>query len=200
MIRHLQIAGFALAWVCALAGTLHAEKSPRSTAQLANESDLILVGTIFALKVGVERSHVETGFGNYDWAIDLTIGIQNIEKGQYNPDETIVVRCFKIKSRKSLLESISVSGNEFIPAVGQDVRAHLYRKGGFWRVVYPNGLVPVSNDARLVDAAATPVPYRSTAFTYWLPLELWIFISGCWAIPILIRRLNRRFRRRHAVG
>jgi hypothetical protein len=197
-MRHLQIAGFAFAWICALAGTLQAEKSPRTPAQLAKESDLILVGTILALKVGVERSHVETGFGNYDWAIDLTIGIQRIEKGQYDPAESIVVRCFKIKSRKSLLEYISVSGNELVPALGQEVRAHLYRQGEIWRVVYPNGLAPVSNHDRLVDTAATPVPARGTAFTYWLPLELWIFISGCWAVPLLVRRLIRRFRQRHA--
>src|SRR4030095_13343226 len=62
--------------------TLYAERAPLTTAKLVQESDLVLVGQILALKLGIERSHVESGFGNYDWAIDLTIRIQSIEKGQ----------------------------------------------------------------------------------------------------------------------
>ena len=52
---------------------------------------MILVGRILDLKFGVERSHIETGFGNYDWAIDLTLKIQSIEKGQYDSTDTMPV-------------------------------------------------------------------------------------------------------------
>ena len=71
-----------MAWVCALAATLHAERAPLSPARLVEESDLVLTGQILAHSIGTERSHVESGFGNYDWAIDLTLKIESVEKGK----------------------------------------------------------------------------------------------------------------------
>jgi hypothetical protein len=193
------MAGLLFAWVCVLSGTLYAERSPLGPAELAQESDLILVGRILDLKVGVERSHIETGFGNYDWAIDLTLRIQSIEKGQYDSTDPIVVRCFRIKSRKAMVGYVSVSGNHPIPEVGEEVRAYLYRQGGLWRVVFPNGLGPVSSQIRLPDAAAIPAS-SSRAFTYWLPVEGWICLAGAWVILWIIFRLIRRFERRASVG
>jgi len=199
IVRQLRVVGLVMVWLCALAGTLYAERFPLSPAGLARESELILVGRILALTVGVERSHIETGFGNYDWAIDLTLRIQRIEKGQYDQSDTIVVRCFRIKSRKSVVEYLTVSGNHPIPGAGEEVRAHLYRRGGVWRVVFPNGVGPVTGQAPLADASAVPVRGGGT-YTYWLPLELWICIAGAGMIFIVIRSLIRRFRRLHSPG
>lgn len=199
MVGQLRIAGFGMAWVCALAATLHAERAPLPPARLVEESDLVLVGQILALKVGTERSHVESGFGNYDWAIDLTLKIQSIEKGQFDQSDTIVVRCFRIKSRKSATEYLSVSGNHPIPDVGAGVRAHLYRQGGLWRVVFPNGLAPVPDHVPLADAAVIRA-LSSRAFTYWLPVELWICIAVVGMVLLLSLRLIKRFRRRHPAG
>jgi hypothetical protein len=193
VLRHLRVAGFVMALVCAPAGTLYAERSALKPDRLAQESDLILVGKIRALEVGIERSHVESGFGNYDWAIDLTLKIQTIEKGQYDQSDEIVVRCFRIKSRRSQWEYFTPSGNHPIPDVGAEVRAHLYRQGGLWRVVFPNGLEPVSTQVLLADAAAIPRPTRM-AFTYLLPLEVWMGLLG---VAVLLLLILRRFRRRH---
>jgi hypothetical protein len=190
----VRVAGFTMAWLWSLAATLHAERAPLTPAQLVQESDLVVVGQIVALRVGTERSHVESGFGNYDWAIDLTLKIQRIEKGQLDRADTILVRCYRIKSRKSAWEFVSVSGNHPIPDVRAQVRAHLYRQGESWRVVFPNGLGPVSEQVALADAAAIRA-LSNRAFTYWLPAELWICIVvfAMFLLPILtfIRRSRR---------
>ena len=90
---------------------------------------------------------------------------------------------------------VSVSGNHPIPEVGKEVRAHLYRQGGLWRVVFPNGLEPVSSQVHLPDAAALPAS-GSMAFTYWLPVESWICLAGAW----VTFRLIKRFRMRHSAA
>lgn len=183
-----------MAWACALAATLHAERAPLPPARLVEESDLILTGQILAHKIGTERSHVGSGFGNYDWAIDLTLRIESVEKGKFDQSDTIVVRCFRIKTRKSITETVSVSGNHPIPDVGAGVRAHLYRHGELWRVIFPNGLAPVPDYAPLADAAAIRA-LSSRAYTYWLPVEGWICIAVIGMILLLRLRLMRRFRR-----
>lgn len=58
---------------------------------------------IIHLEIGTERSYIERGFGNYDWAIDLTLRITDVEKGLFEQSGTIVARCFRIMSRKSTL-------------------------------------------------------------------------------------------------
>jgi hypothetical protein len=149
--------GFGMTWVCVLAATLHAERAPLPPARLVEESDLVLTGQILAHKIGTESSHVQSGFGNYDWAIDLTLKIQSVEKGEkgrFDQSVTLIVRCFRMKTRKSIGEFESVSGNHPIPDVGAGVRAHLYRQGELWRVVFPNGLAPVADHEPLTDAAA----------------------------------------------
>jgi hypothetical protein len=183
-----------MVWLCALTASLHAERAPLTPARLVQESDLVLIGQVLALRVGAERSHVETGFGNYDWAIDVTLKIHSIEKGQFDECDTIVARCFRIKSRKSMVEYISVSGNHPIPDVGSKVRAHLYRRAGVWRVVFPNGFTPVSDQSSLADAAAIGA-LRSRTYTFWLPVESWSCIAVVAAFLLLILAFIRRRRR-----
>jgi hypothetical protein len=144
-----------LAVFCCLTPSLQAERLPLNPAQLLEEAELVVVGRIVDLQIKTERSHVETGFGNSDWAIDLTLQITNVEKGRFEGD-TIVARCFRIKSRKSVWELMTPSGNRPIPAPGTMVRVHLYQRDHRWRVVYPNGLVDPQGATALPDAEAVP--------------------------------------------
>ena len=178
-----------LAVFCFLAASLQAERFPRSPAQLIEEAELVVVGQIMDLQVGTERSHIETGFGNYDWAIDVTLQITNVEKGRFAGD-SIVARCFRIKSRKSVVEYMTPSGNHPIPAPGTMVRAHLYQRDHRWRVVYPNGLVDPQGTTELPDAE--PVrQLEGGGYTYGLPLELWGAIGALVAIYLLLRWMIR---------
>jgi hypothetical protein len=190
-------AGWGIAWACALAVSAHAERAPLPPAGLIAESDLILTGQILDHRITTERAHVESGFGNYDWAIDLTLKIQSIEKGEFDPSKTIIIRCFRVKSRKSMAETLTVGGNHPIPDVGSEVRAHLYRRGDLWRVVYPNGLVPVPDHAPLADAAAVRA-LSSHTYTYGLPIEGWIVIAVMGMVVYFCLRLIRRSRRHHS--
>ncbi|MFN0130663.1 MAG: hypothetical protein ACKV19_28715 [Verrucomicrobiales bacterium] len=192
--RRVRIAGFGLAWICALAAILHADRAPLPPGGLVEESDLVLTGQVLAHNVGTERAHVESGFGNYDWAIDLTLRIQSVEKGRFDESDTIVVRCFRIKTRKSATETLSVSGNHPIPEVGAEVRAHLYRQGDLWRVVFPNGLAPVSDQKPLADAAEIRA-LNPLTYTYWLPVEGWICMAVIGTAALLGLRLVSRLRR-----
>lgn len=194
--RPVRIAGFGLAWLCAFAALLHAERAPLPPARLVEESDLVLRGQILSLNIGTERSHVESGFGNYDWAIDLTLRIQSVEKGGFDESDTIVVRCFRIKTRKSVTATISVSGNHPIPEVGAEVRAHLYRQGDLWRVVFPNGLAPLQGHTPLADATEIRA-LNPFAYTYWLPIEGWASIAVVGTAALLGLWLVRRLRRPH---
>jgi hypothetical protein len=176
----LLLASFSL-----LAPTASAEKAPRSAEELVKVSDLVVVGQVTGLKISQERSHVERGFGNYDWAIDLTIKISALEKGSLASSNAVVARCFRLKSRKSITEYVSVSGNHPIPGVGTTVRAHLYREGGSWRVVFPNGLAPVSDQTVLNDAVAV-AQLRSGSYTFLLPMELWILIAVVLGVGMIV--------------
>jgi len=181
-----------MVWLlCFAATTLPAERFPRNPAQLFEEAELVVVGRIVDLQVTTERSHVETGFGNYDWAIDLTLQITNVEKGRFEGD-SIVARCFRIKSRKSVVEYVTASGIRPIPAVGTPVRAHLYfPRDHRWRVVYPNGLVSPKGAAELPDAE-TVRRLEGRGYTYGLPLELWVAMGVLVAVSALLRWLIRR--------
>ena len=186
-----------------LCSSLLAAKRPRTPEELVEEADLVVVGQITDLKIQSERSHIERGFGNYDWAIYITIKITEVEKGAFEESDTIVARCFRIKTRKSLTEYLTPGGNRPIPGAGATVRAHLYRDrgGGSWRVVFPNGLASVSEETELSDAEAIR-KLRSGGYTYLLPIELWIVILVV-GFPIIlvlafIAHCLRRRRRRVA--
>jgi len=150
-----------------------AERAPLSQAELREHADLVVVGRIVDLDIKTERSHIERGFGNYDWAIYVTIQIDDIEKGRFEDSNIIVARCFRIKSRKTTTEYLTPSGNHPIPGVGTDVRAHLTMSDGLWRVIFPNGFQPVSDDRKLADAAAV-TRLSGRGYTFVLPMELWI--------------------------
>jgi hypothetical protein len=167
----------ALGWPCFLASALLAERAPLAPEQLLKEASLVVVGQITNLTIGTERSHIERGFGNYDWTIDLTLKMTAVEKGTLALSNAVVARCFRVKSRKSTTEYISVSGHHPIPDVGTTVRAHLYKQGGVWRVVFPNGLASVSGQTSLTDAPAVS-GLRGGGYTYLLPLELWALIAA----------------------
>jgi hypothetical protein len=63
-------------------------------------------------------------------------------------------------------------------------------------VVFPNGLAPVSDQVPLADAAAIGA-LSSRAFTYWLPVELWICIAALGILLSLILAFIKRVRRFH---
>ena len=194
MFGNLRIIAFTVGCHFLLASTLFAAKPPLNSAQLIEESDLVIVAQIINLEIGTERSHVERGFGNYDWAIDLTLKMTEVEKGLFEQSDTIVVRYFRIKSRKSMLECLSLSGNHPILPVGTSVRAHLYKNDRLWRVVLPNGLVPLSYHAESAHAEVER-QIKSARFTYLLPLELWLLILiviVLVVVIVIIIRLSRR--------
>ncbi len=175
---------------CVLTLTLRAEKLPQSPAQLREHSDLIVVGRIVDLQIGTERSHIETGFGNYDWAIDLTLHVTKVEKGEFTGD-SLEARCFRIKSRKSVVEYMTPSGNHPIPAVGTLVRAHLYQRDRRWRVVFPNGLAEPQAASELPDAKAVQ-QLKEGGYTYGLPFELWVAIAVIVIVPLVLGWVIRR--------
>ena len=139
---------------------------------------------------------IERGFGNYDWAIYLTFRITDVEKGLFEQSDTIVARCHRIKSRISTLGYICSGGNHPIPAVGTSVRAHLYRDNGLWRVVLPNGLVSVSDQAELTDADAIRQLRRGMRYTYLLPIESWLLILVIGILLLIVIATITRLRRR----
>ena len=177
---------------CSVATSLLAERAPWSPAQLFEEAELVVVGRIVDLQVTTERSHTETGFGNYDWAIDLNLQITNVEKGRFEGN-SIVARCFRIKLRKSAMEYLTPSGNHPIPAVGTPVRAHLcFQRDHRWRVVYPNGLVAPQGETELPDAEAVR-RLESRDYTYGLPLEVWVAMGVVVVLSLLLGWCIRRF-------
>ncbi|HBV63817.1 MAG TPA: hypothetical protein DEF45_12430 [Rhodopirellula sp.] len=160
------------------ADTLRAAVPPRDIDQL-RQADLIVVGVIDKVMVQPEPSRVERGFGNYDWGIYLTVSVETVEKGDLSQPE-IEVRCFRIKSRRSAAEYLSVSGHDPIPGAGTKVRAYLNRTGGSWAVVIPNGITPHNADTSeavwpdgSLGQANELAGLSGLMYTYLLPLELW---------------------------
>lgn len=194
MFKNAGIIAFTVGCHFLLAPSVFAERAPLTAAELIDASDLVVVGEITDFEIGTERSHIERGFGNYDYAIDVTLRISNIEKGAFEQSKTIIVRCFRIKLRKSIVEYFSSSGNHPIPGVGTSVRAHLYKDGGLWRVVFPNGLASFSEDVEVTDAEV--VRQLKTGFTYLLPLELWIPILVMGVLLLIVVTTITRLRRR----
>ena len=178
-----------------------AEIAPQSLSRL-RQSELIVVGTIKEIRIQSERSRIERGFGNYDWGIYLTLGIDAVEKGQVESAE-IKFRCFRIKSRRSAAEYLTPSGHRPIPGIGTRVRVYLNGKNQGWTAVLPNGITsPEANDDDrvwsgdgLTDAAELS-QLRSLSYTFLLPLELWgvlvVFGVPVAIISILLRRRARR--------
>lgn len=193
----LQLPAVALAFVGLVATTppVAAERAPLSTERLWAEADLVVIADVVSASVGTERSHHERGFGNYDWTIDLSLRVSQVEKGSWPGDEILVGRCFRIKSRKSMVEFFTSSGNDPIPGAGVAVRAYLYRRDPVWRVVFPNGLQSISDRTVLASGAemrALSLPH----YTYGLPLEFWGVGLVLSTVISFVALLWRRWRRR----
>lgn len=163
-----------------------ADVPPRSYAQL-NEAETIVIGTIKQIRVESERSLVEKAFGNNDWGIYVTLSIEKVEKGILESAE-IEVRCFRLKSRRSAMESLSVTGHRPIPRVGTRVRVY-FEDADRFEPILPNGItLSTANDDSSVALGYELVEAKevsqlsSLAFTFLLPLELW----GVLLIVVLI--------------
>ena len=187
MIDHLvrqnvQVSLLSFVWLFVFPALICADVPPKSFAQL-NEAETIIVGTVQKIRVAPERSLVERGFGNYDWAIYVQISIEAIEKGNLDAPE-IEIRCFRVKSRRSATESLSVTGHRPIPQVGTKVRVYL--DGA--EPILPNGitLTAASDDSSVgfdhgVVEAVEVRKLKSRAFTYFLPIEIvGLLVVGLW--------------------
>jgi hypothetical protein len=166
-----------------------AEKFPLSVDQLKSDADAIVVATIEGIRIESEPSRVERGFGNFDWGIYLTLAVKTVEKGEIS-DETIEARCFRIRSRRSFMEYVTPSGHHPIPETRTLVRTYLEKEGNTWSVMLPNGITSVSdvNDDWPVgnfEDATEVRQLRSLAYTFLLPMEIWMLLIVV-GIPILL--------------
>ncbi len=173
--------------------SLRAEKAPLSPEKLAEQADLIIVGEVLALKITHERSQIETGSGNYDWIIESSIKVREVEKGTAQVGDTIGARSFRIKSRKSATGFMSPSGHHPIPKVGSITRVHL--KSDF-SVLLPNGFT--STDPRRELSSAVEVNALQSGYTYGLPMGGWILLIlvlvSLVVFVILLRQTQRKER------
>lgn len=170
-----------------------AEKAPLSVQALQEQADAVVVATIEQIRIESEPSRFEPGFGNSDWGIYLKLRLETVEKGDVAAGR-LEVRCFRIRHRRSALESLTPSGHHPIPPTGTRARVYLAREDGSWFVVLPNGIVPSDEDA---PDAPEVTQLRSRLFTYFLPLELWglliivaTFVLVC--VKLIVRWRNRR--------
>lgn len=161
-------------------GHSRAALAPRSPEELFSSAQLVVTGKVIDLTITSERSRIETGFGNYDWLIDLTIRVEQVDKGELAVGEEVSVRCFRIRSRKSMTEYFSPVGHSPIPGVGTNVRVYLKNETSFlseegpsWWVILPNG-IDSADDVALEDAPE--VASLSSGYTYLLPLGGWILL------------------------
>jgi len=176
---------------------LLAERAPRSLAQLTEEADAIVVGDIVGLEVKKERSQIERGSGNYDWAVYSKIRVRDVEKGDFTAGFDLLARSFVIKSRKSTVEYMTPSGNHPIPDVGAQVRVFLSDQDGSWHVIFPNGYQPATDNASLQDAESV-IALKRGGYTYLLPIELWLILSLFSIVATAIVRVVRYRVRRAA--
>ncbi len=171
--------------VALLNSSAFAEKAPLSVDQLKTHADAIVVATIKDIRIESEPSRFEPGFGNSDWGIYLTLTVKQVEEGSIS-DENIEARCFRIRSRGSFTEDLTPSGHYPIPKIGTSVRTYLEKEGNLWRVVLPNGITSVSGwPVGSLEDAAEVAQLRSLAFTFLLPMEIWLLLVVV-GIPMLL--------------
>jgi hypothetical protein len=172
-----------------------ADITPKSFADL-NEAKTIIVGTVKGIRIEIERSSVERGFGNTDWAIYVTILIDEVEKGSLESSE-VEVRCFRKNARRSAIENLSLTGHRPIPKVGTKVRVYLEGLDEL-RPMLPNGItLATAND----DSSVWPKPGVEDAaevsglgigrYTYFLPLEMYPVLLVSLLIGYGILRLSK---------
>lgn len=174
---------------------LHAEKAPSSIEELRLEATAIVIGTIHDIRIESEPSEFETGGGNKDWGIYLTLIIESAEKGAISPGQLIETRCFRIQYRTSMLEYLTPSGHSPIPSIGTHVRAYLAKNEMGWSVLLPNGIEVLSGKS---DDAPEIAALNSRAYTYWLPIEAWFLLTVVIAASSVVSIILRRVRNRHS--
>ena len=99
------------------------------------------------------------------------------------------LRTFRIKSRKSICEFITPTGNHAIPDVGTRVRTYLAAHDASWQVIYPNGFQPVLGDDELNDADSV-ARLKAEGFTFLLPLEVWVAGALITLLAVAITRAH----------
>lgn len=195
---------------CCCSTYVVAAVAPMNLEGLEGSAELIVVGTVTQERIEVERSRTEPAFGNYDWAIYLTITVDAVEKGELESgQDTIEVRCFRIKSRRSYVEFLTDAGHSAIPSLGTRVRVYLRGSGANWEPLTPNGITSdiTSDDddsfwtnqgfADSVEMIQVAPP----RFTYLLPLAMWIgLLIIISPIVIIVGIYFRRRKRRAALS
>lgn len=179
----------AIAWLWP--SPLHAEKAPASTERLQQEAMAIVVATIERIRIESEPAEFENGSSNMDWGIYLALAIETVEKGSI-PEKNIEARCFRIKYRASLSEYMTPTGHAPIPRVGTQVRVYLAKTNDGWGVLLPNGIEPLSDDAK---EASEIVALRSRTYTYFLPVEVWFLLAIAVVASLILRMVLRRGRK-----
>jgi len=177
---------------------------PRSLEQL-RQSDLIVVGTIKELRIETERSQLNPGFGNYDWAIYVTLAVEQVVKGRLD-DDAIEFKCFRVKYRRSLTEYFGPGGHRWIPGTGTRICAYLNMRESGWMAALPNGLTePESVEYTNMDfrpgtklsTTAQITGRHSRRYTFFLSLESWLIVCLVSALlKIMSILFTRMFARR----
>lgn len=201
--KNIQLVGTLLILLC-VSSTAFAEKAPLSAEALASKAEAIVVATIKNIRIESESSTLEPGFGNSDWGIYLTLNVESVEKGQVT-DGILEARCFRVKTRRSAQEYLSPSGHQSIPEIGTRVRVYLEERDGSWHIVLPNGIAADRNGQQSSEALADAKEVsrlRSIAYTFILPVEVWIFIGfiGLAVLAFFGWRLKRKGRMLFASG
>ena len=179
-----------LVWMAVV--PVRADVAPASPEELRQRATLIVEGVIEGLRVVGEPSEFEPGIGNTDWGIYLTLRVDGVLKGKA-PAGPLVARCFRVRQRRSLVESLTPTGHHPIPGVGTRVTAHLNGEDGAWRVVLPNGI-------QVVDGTESDAPeirdLHSGGYAWWLPVELWAVVGLAAGGIYLGGRVMRGIRKR----
>ncbi|MGI9442804.1 MAG: hypothetical protein ACR2N1_10075 [Rubripirellula sp.] len=178
---------------------LFAQKAPLSPEKLRSAADAIVVGSITNLQSRSEPSRLETGFGNFDWLVTLTVNVSDIEVGDV-PANTIDILCIRTGSRKSLTEQVGLTGHSPIPDIGTTARFYLTYTDDAWQVLMPNGIMPVGTTGEVATSdipEAKQVTELSAGFTYVLPIELWgvLAVASVFATFVYLKRKRSK---RHA--
>ncbi len=170
-----------------------AAMAPLSVEKLQQRAEVIVVATIEHIRAESEPSQFQPRFGNADWGIYLTLRVGEVEKGNLAGDQ-LEARCFRIRYRRSGLEYFTVGGHRPIPARGTRVRAYLEGGDQAWRVVLPNGIVPLDGNA---GEAPELMQLRGREFTYILPMEIWVILIVV-GVPVFfcVKWIIRRHKKR----